>query len=139
MKKVPTFLRALTVVMILLVVACCGFYFYWNEASARSSCESCHEIENSSIMWARSGHRDLPCKECHGTALSSGLHSLKEKGMMFVHHFTGTGPRTITLDERAGSGDDGELQALSRGGICAVAFGRAFGDVCSNISERQAQ
>ena len=39
MKKVPTFLRALTVVMILLVVACCGFYFYWNEASARSSCE----------------------------------------------------------------------------------------------------
>ncbi len=100
MKKVPTFLRALTVVMILLVVACCGFYFYWNEASARSSCESCHEIENSSIMWARSGHRDLPCKECHGTALSSGLHSLQEKGMMFVHHFTGTGPRQITLNER---------------------------------------
>jgi hypothetical protein len=98
-KKVSPPLRILAVAFTLAVVACGGFYYYWGAASPRSTCESCHEIESSSDMWAHSGHRDFACKECHGTALSSGLHSLKEKGMMFVHHFTGTGPERIGLDE----------------------------------------
>jgi hypothetical protein len=37
-------------------------------------------------MFAQSPHRKMTCSECHGTALSNGLHSLKEKGMMVVHH-----------------------------------------------------
>ena len=37
-------------------------------------------------MFSQSAHRDLACSECHGTALSNGLHSLREKGMMVVHH-----------------------------------------------------
>jgi hypothetical protein len=92
-------LRILAFALLLLVAAGSGFYIYWNTASPRSTCESCHEIESSSTLWAHSGHRDFACRECHGTALSSGLHSIKEKGMMLVHHFTGTGPRRIMLDE----------------------------------------
>ena len=99
MKMVRTPLRILTVALVLLVAAGGGFYYYWNASSPRSTCESCHEIESSSALWAQSGHRDFLCKECHGTALSSGLHSLKEKGMMFVDHFTGGGPERIALDE----------------------------------------
>ena len=97
---VSTSLRILGAALILVVIAGGGLYFYWGAASPRSTCESCHEIESSSDMWAHSGHREFLCKECHGTALSSGLHSLKEKGMMFVDHFTGAGPDRIMLDEQ---------------------------------------
>jgi hypothetical protein len=97
---VSTSLRILVAALILVVIASGGLYFYWGAASPRSTCESCHEIESSSDMWAHSGHREFLCKECHGTALSSGLHSLKEKGMMFVDHFTGAGPDRIMLDEQ---------------------------------------
>ena len=100
MKIVPPSLRILTAALILLAAAGGGFYYYWNASSPRSTCESCHEIESSSDMWAHSGHRDFLCKECHGTALSGGLHSLKEKGMMFVHHFRGAGSERIMLDEQ---------------------------------------
>ena len=99
-KIVPPSLRILTAALILLAAAGGGFYYYWNASSPRSTCESCHEIESSSDMWAHSGHRDFLCKECHGTALSGGLHSLKEKGMMFVHHFRGAGSERIMLDEQ---------------------------------------
>ena len=92
--------RILTALILLFFAAGGGLYYYWNAASPRTTCESCHEIESSSDVWAHSGHRDFHCKECHGTALSSGLHSLKEKGMMFVDHFTGAGPARITLDEQ---------------------------------------
>jgi hypothetical protein len=51
-------------------------------------------------MWARRGHRDFPCKYCHWTAIGGGVHSLKEKSMMLVHHFTESSPGRITLDER---------------------------------------
>jgi len=98
-KTSPRFLRILSITLALVVAAIGGLYYYWIAASPRSTCESCHEIESSSELWAQSGHRDFSCKECHGTALSSGLHSLREKGMMFVHHFTEVSPERIMLDE----------------------------------------
>jgi len=63
-----------------------SFYTWWNSASPERTCASCHEIGKSVNMLAQSSHRKLSCKECHGTALSNGFHSLKEKGMMVVHH-----------------------------------------------------
>ncbi len=37
-------------------------------------------------MFGISAHRNMACKECHGTALSNGFHSMYEKGMMVVTH-----------------------------------------------------
>lgn len=50
-------------------------------------------------MFTQSAHRELTCKECHGTALSNGLHSLKEKGMMIVHHVKKESVEDIKLNE----------------------------------------
>jgi len=70
----------------LFLVGFSAFYGYWNSASPSKTCASCHEIESSVNLLYKSAHRELACKECHGTALSNGFHSLKEKGMMVVHH-----------------------------------------------------
>jgi Cytochrome c554 and c-prime len=75
------------------------FAVYWDLAAPQDTCASCHEIESPTAMWARSGHRNLKCNECHGTFLSTGFHSLVEKGMMFVHHFTGSDEAAIRLNE----------------------------------------
>ncbi len=63
-----------------------SFYAYWNRASPEKTCSSCHEIGRSVEMFGQSAHREMSCSECHGTALSNGFHSLKEKGMMVVNH-----------------------------------------------------
>ncbi len=63
-----------------------GGYTYWNTAEADKTCASCHEIRHSVASFGSSAHRELACYECHGTALSNGFHSLKEKsGMVFRH------------------------------------------------------
>ncbi|NJK84839.1 MAG: hypothetical protein HC906_01520 [Bacteroidales bacterium] len=42
----------------------------------------------------------MHCKECHGTALSNGVHSLKEKGKMVINHFTNKIPEEIRMNEK---------------------------------------
>jgi hypothetical protein len=63
-----------------------GAYSYWNNADPQRTCASCHEIRNSVESFSMSAHRDFSCTECHGSAFSNGIHSLKEKsGMLFTH------------------------------------------------------
>lgn len=63
-----------------------GGYSSWNSANPDRTCASCHEISPSVTEWQHSGHRNVGCTECHGTALSNGIHSLKEKAdMVFTH------------------------------------------------------
>ncbi|UCD23141.1 MAG: hypothetical protein JSW51_08740 [Gemmatimonadota bacterium] len=76
--------------VILLAIAIAGsggVYTYWHTAAPERTCASCHEIESAHDIWAESPHRDIACAGCHGTALSSGLHSLIEKGQEFLAHF----------------------------------------------------
>jgi hypothetical protein len=63
-----------------------GFYVWWNQASPEKTCLSCHEINHAFNTWSASAHREVSCKECHGTALSNGLHSLREKSAMVFSH-----------------------------------------------------
>ncbi len=82
MKKILIF----TSVILLFVVVLLASYSRWNAASPSKTCASCHEISHSVDLWTASTHRNIVCKECHGTALSEGIHSLKEKGAMLFHH-----------------------------------------------------
>jgi hypothetical protein len=77
---------AILLAVLVILVLSGSFYAYWNSASPEKTCASCHEIENSVQLFSQSAHRDLACRECHGTALSNGWHSLREKGMMLVNH-----------------------------------------------------
>jgi len=89
--------KRLSVILLLAGVAAVVLYVTWSSASPQTACAGCHEIESSSVSWAMSGHRDFHCRECHGTALSNGLHSLTEKAMMVVRHYAGPGP--VRLNE----------------------------------------
>ena len=67
----------------LLVVSA---YTSWNTADPANTCARCHEIAPSHAEWMKSAHAEVSCTECHGTALSEGLRSMKEKaGMLFEH------------------------------------------------------
>jgi len=85
--------------LLLLVVAFLAFYSSWNAASPTKTCASCHEILHSVDLWKASTHRNIACKECHGTALSEGLHSLKEKGAMVFHHIGKMKPDDVRISE----------------------------------------
>jgi hypothetical protein len=85
--------------LLLSGVAFLVFYSRWNAASPTRTCASCHEISNIVDIWGESTHRNIACKECHGTALSEGIHSLKEKGSMVFHHNSKTKPEDVRISE----------------------------------------
>lgn len=82
MKKIIIVTAAIIVLFTVLLFS----YSRWNAASPTKTCASCHEITHAVDLWSASTHRDIACKDCHGTALSEGVHSLKEKGAMLLHH-----------------------------------------------------
>jgi hypothetical protein len=77
-----------------------GVYTRWHTAAPERTCASCHEIESAHEMWVQSSHRDIECAECHGTALSSGLHSMQEKTEEFLAHFGRRPDDEIRLSEQ---------------------------------------
>ncbi len=86
--------------LLLLVLFTLG-YAGWNTASPEQTCASCHEIVPSVEIWQQSAHRDVTCVECHGTALSNGLHSLREKTQMVFSHLKKSEIRSMArLDEQ---------------------------------------
>ena len=91
----------LTISSVLIVgtVAFSSFYTFWDTASPDRTCSSCHEIGKSVNSQLKSVHRNLKCKECHGTALSNGLHSMKEKGMMVVNHLKNKKSENLKMSE----------------------------------------
>ena len=93
-------LLIISVLLIISIISFGSFYTYWNTASPDKTCSSCHEIGKSVHSMAQSSHRGLHCKECHGTALNNGFHSLKEKGMMVVNHLTNKRVENIKLSEQ---------------------------------------
>ena len=99
-KKIFSRIVIILIVFFFVMALSFGSYFtYWNSSSPDKTCASCHEIGTSVESSSQSSHRDMHCRECHGTAMSSGFHSLKEKGMMVVSHFKNKNPETINLDE----------------------------------------
>jgi hypothetical protein len=93
------FYKIIITVFAILFIVLTAFISFWEFAPPKSTCASCHEIESSAAMLAQSGHRELDCKECHGTAFSNGFHSLKEKSMMVVHHFSGYSSKDVGINE----------------------------------------
>lgn len=93
-------LLVIPITFLVILIGFGSFYTYWNTASPDKTCASCHEISNSVHSLSKSAHRELHCKECHGTALSNGIHSMKEKGMMVVNHVKNTKVETVKMSEK---------------------------------------
>ena len=85
------------VLMILVIIS----YSVWNRLDPAHTCAKCHEVASSHTTWASSAHSGVHCIECHGTAMSNGLHSLKEKtGMIAKHVSNAKHPKEIALTEK---------------------------------------
>ncbi len=86
-----------------IVALACGvivaFGAYWHLSSPDRTCNSCHEINAATDLWAQSAHRDAACTDCHGTAISNGLHSLWENSRRVITHFSGKTTEDIRLNE----------------------------------------
>jgi len=98
-KKISSIYLWSVIAAIVLFVFLGSGYSYWNSASPDKTCASCHEIQSSVHSLSTSSHRNLKCSNCHGTALSNGIHSLKEKGMMVVNHVKEHQIETIRMNE----------------------------------------
>ncbi len=85
--------------LIILFTGLLFSYSRWNEASPLKTCSNCHEIAQNVDLWTGSSHRNIACKECHGTALSEGIHSLKEKGAMLFHHNSSINTEDVKISE----------------------------------------
>ena len=85
-KILPKIFIPIAILFIVVTISFGSFYTYWNTASPDQTCASCHEINSAVRSFSQSSHREMHCKECHGTALSNGFHSMKEKAMMVVNH-----------------------------------------------------
>lgn len=89
----------ISLTLLLLVLALLVSYSRWNAASPSKTCASCHEISDAVNILTESTHRNIACKECHGTALSEGMHSLKEKAAMLFHHSSKLKSEDIRISE----------------------------------------
>ncbi len=98
-KRVRILLLSISVIAGIVLVSFGTTYTYWNSTPADKTCASCHEIAIRVHSFSMSTHRNLQCKECHGTALSNGIHSLKEKGMMVVNHALNRNTENIRMSE----------------------------------------
>ncbi len=91
--------KILTLVFIVLALSAATFLGWWTTAPPSRTCASCHEINSSYMTWKESGHREMACKECHGSALSNGLHSLREKLGMVTTHISGGNVDDLRMNE----------------------------------------
>jgi len=64
-------------------------YTTWNRLDPAYTCAKCHEITPSHTTWLSSAHAKVRCIDCHGTALSDGFQSFREKSGMIITHFSG--------------------------------------------------
>jgi hypothetical protein len=98
MKKKHVYIISFTVVTVL--VLCLSGYSAWNWMDPVNTCAQCHEISPAHASWQKSAHAGVRCIDCHGSALSKGLHSLKEKGrMLYTHWADAPYSRDICLTE----------------------------------------
>jgi hypothetical protein len=110
--EMRTLNKIITIVFSAMAVMLIVFYTYWQTAAPDKTCASCHEIEGAHEVWTQSSHRNIECAQCHGTALSAGMHSIEEKTRMVFVHFNRQQYGNIRLSEQQ------VIETIERCGEC---------------------
>lgn len=134
----------LPVVVLLIVIGLFGGYSWWNKTNPEKTCASCHEIQPMVGLWQQSAHRNMACTNCHGTALSNGFHSLKEKSNMVFSHVKEkpdredirlTEQQVLALMDKCTNCHQSEFAQWKAGGH-SVTYNRIFMDSTHNAMEK---
>jgi hypothetical protein len=131
-----------------VVAAASGFVLlaatssYYGGSDGRG-CARCHEIRPMADSWARSTHRRVPCKGCHGSSLSADLRMHLKNAQRVWLHARGETPEQIhvrhqdvlPLVERCRSCHAQEYGAW-KSGPHGVAYARIFLDETHNRNQQ---
>jgi hypothetical protein len=99
MKTLMRFLVALAVVGVLAMAALGGSSWYYGGDDGMG-CARCHEIRPMVDAWAASSHRNVKCKDCHGSSFSADLRMhVKNLGRVWLHA-RGETPEQIHIRHR---------------------------------------
>ena len=96
-------MRSLRRVALTFVLLGCGAFFvlataswYYGGADGKG-CARCHEIRPMVDSWAGSTHRAIPCKDCHGSSLSTDLRMHAKNLQRVWLHARGQTPEQIHI------------------------------------------
>jgi len=64
-----------------------GGIVWFNFGNPQNTCAVCHEEASHVHSWQNSFHRDLHCRNCHGSSLTLNIHALTEHANRIVQHF----------------------------------------------------
>ena len=141
MKRKYWFLLSGAALTLLVIIS---LYHVWNIADPAYTCARCHEVAPSHASWLSSAHREVACTKCHGTALSGGTRTLKEKAGMVFSHFKGhlrsddigmTEAQTLEIANRCASCHQAEYAGWLASGH-AVNYREIFMDARHNAAEK---
>ena len=63
-----------------------GGMVWFNFGNPQNTCATCHEESSHVKCWQNSFHRDLHCRNCHGSSLTLHVHALREHANRIVQH-----------------------------------------------------
>ena len=88
----------LVVPVVAVVLANAGYYA--GSSYSGKYCTSCHQIRTSYERWAESAHRQMDCKECHGSAFTTNLEMHAANLRHLFYQVSGRIPDRIVLKDR---------------------------------------
>jgi hypothetical protein len=81
------------------VVALSNAGYYGGSSYSGTYCTTCHQIQASYDRWTQSAHRDMPCKECHGSAVTADLEAHRTNLRHLYYQATNRVPGRIILKD----------------------------------------
>jgi hypothetical protein len=73
---------------------------YTGFAAPGKSCKTCHQIEASYAAWAGSSHRNMACKECHGSAFGLDVAVHRDSLRHLYYQVAGRIPERVRFEDR---------------------------------------
>jgi hypothetical protein len=96
MRVLRRLLLAIAVLAVAGVAALAGSSWYYGGDDG-SGCGRCHEIRPMVEAWSTSSHRDVKCKDCHGSSFTAELRMHAKNLQRVLLHARGESPEQIHI------------------------------------------
>jgi hypothetical protein len=88
-----------SLILLLVFILAANLGYYGGSTYSGKYCISCHQIRPSYDQWSHSSHRNMDCKECHGSALTldPAMHATNLRHLYY--QLTGRVPTRVLLKD----------------------------------------